>query len=74
MDADARLRQVVAEQPFPLLFATISGAHLYGFASPDSDYDLRGVHVLPLRQIVGLETGPETIEASRKRMGWTWIW
>jgi len=24
------------------LFATISGAHLYGFPSPDSDYDLRG--------------------------------
>ena len=24
--------------PYPLLFATISGAHLYGFPSPDSDY------------------------------------
>ena len=37
-----RLRAVIAEQPYPLLFVTISGAHLYGFSSADSDYDLRG--------------------------------
>ena len=47
-------------QPYPLVFATISGAHLYGFASVDSDVDLRGVHVLPLAEVVGLRTGPET--------------
>lgn len=69
MEAIARLRQVVAQQPYPLLFATISGAHLYGFASPDSDYDLRGVHVLPLREVVGLDSGPETIEVSRQEEG-----
>ena len=32
-------RGEVARHPYPLLFATISGAHLYGFPSPDSDYD-----------------------------------
>ena len=42
---DSRINKVIAEQPFPLIFATISGAHLYGFPSPDSDYDLRGVHL-----------------------------
>jgi predicted nucleotidyltransferase len=47
-----------------MLFATISGAHLYGFPSPDSDYDLRGVHVLPLEEVVGLKTGQETVEKS----------
>ena len=62
-----RLKPVINEQPFPLLFVTISGAHLYGFPSPDSDYDLRGVHLLPLREVVGLETGPETIEISEIR-------
>jgi predicted nucleotidyltransferase len=46
---------------------TISGAHLYGFPSPDSDYDLRGVHLLPLRQVVGLRPGPETVERSELR-------
>jgi hypothetical protein len=44
---DPRLAGIAARQPYPLLFATVSGAHLYGFPSPDSDWDLRGVHVLP---------------------------
>jgi hypothetical protein len=35
MTIDPRLRRIVAAQPYPLLFATISGAHLYGFPSPD---------------------------------------
>jgi len=48
--------------PYPLLFATISGAHLYGFPSPDSDYDLRGVHIIPVQEVVGLESARETVE------------
>jgi uncharacterized protein len=61
-----KLTQIVSEQLYPLVFATISGAHLYGFPSPDSDYDLRGVHLLPLRELVGLRTGQETIEISKQ--------
>lgn len=60
----ALLRKQIDEHPCPLLFATISGAHLYGFPSPDSDFDLRGVHLLPLHEVVGLRTGRETIEKS----------
>ena len=44
-----------------------SAAHLYGFPSPDSDYDLRGVHVLPLADVIGLNTPRETIEISTVR-------
>jgi hypothetical protein len=62
---DPRLHRIVAAQPHPLLFATISGAHLYGFPSPDSDFDLRGAHILPLAEIAGLETRDETLEDSR---------
>jgi hypothetical protein len=62
---DTRLHKMVAAQPHPLLFATVSGAHLYGFPSPDSDFDLRGVHILPLEKIVGLLVKDETIEDSR---------
>src|SRR5580704_15308842 len=58
------LKKQVEQHPYPLIFATISGAHLYGYPSPDSDFDLRGVHVLPLKEIVGLQIGPETIEKS----------
>lgn len=64
MITDSRLHTQVAEHPYPLLFTTISGAHLYGFPSSDSDFDLRGVHVLPLEEVVGLELGHETVEKS----------
>ena len=65
MIIDPRLHRIVAAQPYPLLFATISGAHLYGFPSPDSDFDLRGAHVLPLEKVVGLDVTDETVEDSR---------
>lgn len=65
MTTDPRLGRIVAAQPYPLLFATISGAHLYGFPSPDSDYDLRGIHVLPLEKVLGLEVRDETVQDSR---------
>jgi predicted nucleotidyltransferase len=58
------LLQQVKTQPYPLIFATISGAHLYGFPSGDSDYDLRGAHVLPAADLLGLDGGAETIEKS----------
>jgi hypothetical protein len=54
----------VLRHPYPLVFATVSGAHLYGFPSPDSDFDLRGCHVLPVREVVGLDAGRETVESS----------
>ena len=64
MELDTRLHSIVAAQPYPLIFATVSGAHLYGFPSADSDYDLRGVHVLPPAQVMGLDVKDETIERS----------
>ncbi|HZS44852.1 MAG TPA: nucleotidyltransferase domain-containing protein [Blastocatellia bacterium] len=69
MDFDQRVVREVSNQPYPLLFMTISGAHLYGFPSADSDYDLRGVHILPLADSIGLDPGRETIEVSAIRDG-----
>src|SRR5918994_689487 len=66
---EEKLKKIAAEHPFPLIFATVSGAHLYGFPSPDSDFDLRGVHVLPVSDVVGLETGRETIQVEEIRVG-----
>lgn len=49
---------------FPsVVFATVSGAHLYGFASADSDVDLRGVFLLPIEDLAGLSNPRETIAA-----------
>jgi predicted nucleotidyltransferase len=56
-----------AHHPYRLLFATISGAHLYGFPSPDSDYDLRGAHILPASEAVGLLPKRETIQVEGMR-------
>src|SRR5258706_2911364 len=61
---DSRLHRIVAAQPYPLVFASICGAHLYGFPSPDSDFDLRGAHILPLENVLGLEVRDETVEDS----------
>jgi len=69
MEPSTKLLEAVQRQRRPMVFVTISGAHLYGFPSPDSDYDLRGVHVLPVRDVVGLDTGPETIEVSESQNG-----
>ena len=44
------------------LFWTISGSHVYGFPSADSDIDLRGCFLAPLRAIVGLRQPTDTVE------------
>lgn len=48
-EEETRRRQVVV---------VLSGAHAYGFPSPDSDLDLKGFHVEPTRRLVGLEPPP----------------
>jgi predicted nucleotidyltransferase len=69
MELNPKLLAAVKRQEYRMVFVTVSGAHLYGFPSPDSDYDLRGVHVLPIRDVVGLDIGTETIEVSEDRDG-----
>jgi uncharacterized protein len=66
---DQRLLAEVRAHPFPLLFATVSGAHLYGFPSPDSDYDLRGAHIAPTALLTGLDRIEETVKSSHVREG-----
>ena len=55
-------REWAADLEVDSLFVTISGAHIYGFASPDSDVDLRGAHRLPLESVIGLENPKETVD------------
>jgi RNA repair pathway DNA polymerase beta family protein len=61
LDVPPWAAEVATALPYPLIFATVSGAHLYGFASADSDLDLRAAHLLPAAEVVGLRTGPETL-------------
>jgi len=67
------LAQVAKQGPEPV-FATISGAHLYGFASPDSDVDLRGAFLLPAGELLGLHPAEETVTIEDKsRIDLDWV-
>lgn len=67
------LAEVARSGPQPV-FATISGAHLYGFASPDSDVDVRGAFLHPARAILGLHPPDETISISDdRRVDLDWV-
>jgi len=59
------VNNLIQEQPYPLLFTVISGAHLFGFPSHDSDIDIRGVHILPLEKMISLKTPKVTIQLDR---------
>ena len=63
----------VARSGPPPVFAAISGAHLYGFASADSDVDLRGAFLLPAAALLGLHPPAETItveDDARVELDW----
>ncbi len=67
------LAEVARKGPEPI-FATISGAHLYGFASSDSDVDLRGAFLLPAVELLGLHPPPETVTIEDKsRIDLDWV-
>jgi hypothetical protein len=51
----------------PLLWLALSGAHAYGFPSPDSDLDLKGVHRHPARALLGLQDPPKSVD-------WLGVW
>lgn len=40
----------------------LSGAHAYGFPSPDSDLDLKAIHIEPTRNLLGLDAPKETFQ------------
>lgn len=67
------LQPIVKSGPQPL-FATVSGAHLYGFASADSDVDIRGAFVRPLDSVLGLGPHQDTHEVSEVRDGMEVDW
>lgn len=53
--------------PASPLFVTVTGAHLYGYASKDSDVDLRGAHLLPIERVIGLR--PSQVKHKSRETG-----
>lgn len=57
------LDRLMLDQGAELLFAVESGSRAWGFASPDSDYDVRFVYKRRLRDYVRVYEGRDVIEA-----------
>lgn len=57
-----QIQQEVSRKEGRLFNLTISGAHLYGFESPDSDIDYRGTFVINSDRLLGLKNPPDVIE------------
>lgn len=60
----ALARRFVAAHPNPgeVLMVGVTGSHIYGFSSPDSDIDLKGIHQVPTRAMLGFGKPRETFD------------
>lgn len=57
-----KLREVEKENNIEILFAVESGSRAWGFASPDSDYDIRFVYRKKKEEYLSLWESKDTIE------------
>lgn len=54
---------ILCGYPYPLIFASMAGSHAFGYATDCSDFDVHGVHLLPLSHVLGFNAAKdETIE------------
>ena len=58
----SKLHEIEKKQNVKILYAVESGSRAWGFASPDSDYDVRFVYVRPMEHYLSLEEQPDFIE------------
>lgn len=57
-----QLRQLEVQEKVKILFAAESGSRAWGFASPDSDYDVRFIYIRPLQDYLNLQPDRDVIE------------
>lgn len=57
-----KLKQIEKEKGVEILFAVESGSRAWGFASPDSDYDIRFIYKHDLNHYLSLWEKPDVIE------------
>ena len=68
------LSQLATEQQFTILLAVESGSRAWGFASPDSDFDVRFIYLRPLEYYLSVYPGEDNIDLPIKEdldlVGW----
>lgn len=57
----ARLSELETEYQMRILSAVEYGSHAYGYASEDSDYDIRLIYVYPMEQYLSLSSPKDSI-------------
>lgn len=57
-----KLREIEQKEQVTILHAVESGSRAWGFASPDSDYDVRFIYVRPAEYYLKLEKTRDVIE------------
>lgn len=58
----SRLREIEEKEKVHILLAVESGSRAWGFASPDSDYDVRFIYIRPKEDYLRLESIRDVIE------------
>ena len=58
----AKLKEIEARENIRILHCVESGSRAWGFASPDSDYDVRFLYVRPLEYYLRLDKTRDVIE------------
>ena len=58
----SKLHEIEKENNVKILLAVESGSRAWGFASPDSDYDVRFIYVRPKEDYLRLENVRDVIE------------
>lgn len=57
-----KLREIEEKENVKILLAIESGSRAWGFASPDSDYDVRFIYVRPMQEYLRLDEPDDYIE------------
>jgi uncharacterized protein len=57
-----RLSEIEKQEEIQIFYACESGSRAWGFASPDSDFDIRFIYKRPLKDYLVLKDLPDTLE------------
>ncbi|MBC8526520.1 MAG: nucleotidyltransferase domain-containing protein [Candidatus Cloacimonetes bacterium] len=57
-----RLQEIEQEENVKVLYACESGSRAWGFASKDSDYDIRFIYLHPIKWYLSIKTNKDVIE------------